>query len=315
MRFYFAIRSAKEIMFVQNTKIRGILLILLAACGYATVALFGKWIFIHQLPIYTVLSWRFGGAALLFLFWTWRSRTGRATLKKAFPCILIGLLGDASQTSFFFFSIARVGASLAAVLLYTFPLFVLLIQRFFFQHKINKMQWMSLAVSFCGGLLVIDPFQQISLVSDYGVGIFFGLATAAIYACYLSFSAHFTKELPAAAASSYLSIGAFISFAGLAFSRREFAMPSGDQEWLLAGSIILFATVIPLLCLIKGMQYIGPAHASLIFTVEPLVTILFSSLFFNESLTLLQILGSVLILSAVVFKQMEKPTSSVEERV
>ncbi len=62
----------------------------------------------------------------------------------------------------------------------------------------------------------------------------------------------------------------------------------------------LFATVIPLLALIRGMQLVGAARASLLFTIEPVATVLLAAYLFNEPLTLGKIAGSALILLSAI---------------
>ncbi len=290
----------------------GALYVFLAACGYATVALFGRWIFDHELPMYAVLSWRFAGAALIFHLWTVFSCKQSSPLKTKIACFLMGMFADALQTSLFFLSVAYVGASIAALLLYTFPLFVFLIQRFFFQAPASKIQWISLLLSLLGCLLIINPFQQVSLSSDNFQGIWLGLATGLTYAFYLSFGAHFTKNIPPPTSAAYLTSGAAASFSLIALARGELFFPSLPSEWLLAFLIVLIATVIPLFFLVKGMQILGATQTALLFTLEPIVTILFAVLFFNESFLGTKIIGSLLILSSALLIQKKKIGSSEE---
>ncbi len=284
----------------------GTLFIFLAACGYATVALFGKWIFDHDLPMYTVLAWRFAGAALVFHLWTFYSGQKSIPLKEKRACFLMGMFADALQTSLFFFSVAYVGASIAALLLYTFPLFVFLIQRLFFQEPASKIQWIGLFFSLSGCLFIINPFETLSLSPNNLHGIWFGLATGLTYAFYLCFGAYFTKKIPPTASAAYLTSGAAVSFSLIALTRGELFFPSLPSEWLLAFLIVLLATVIPLFCLVKGMQLLGATQTALLFTLEPIVTIFFAVLFFNESLVGTKIIGSLLILSSAILVQRKK---------
>lgn len=289
----------------------GVIFIFLAACGYATVALFGRWIFDHELPMYAVLTWRFAGAALIFHLWKFYSCRQPVPFKAKSACFLMGMFADALQTSLFFFSIAYVGASIAALLLYTFPLFVFLIQRFFFHEPASKIQWISLSLSLTGCLFIINPFQEISFSSDNFQGIWFGLATGLTYAFYLCFGAHFTKTIPPTASAAYLTSGAAISFFLITLTRGELLFPSLPSEWLLSFLIVLIATVIPLFFLVKGMQLLGATQTALLFTLEPIVTIIFAVLFFNESLVGTKIVGSLLILSSAVLIQKKKEPLSI----
>ncbi len=209
---------------------KGAILIAIAAIGYATVALFGKWIIQDNLSIYTALSWRFGFAALFLSLFQIRASLRQVDQKDSIPstsqqgwkdrlfCIFLGIVGDALQTTFFFFAVARVGASLSALLLYTFPVFVLLLQRFIFNRVVTKREWALLPLALFGCLLILDP-TELSLGNGYSSGIGFGFMTAIVYAAYLSFGAYATKSVKPLFSSFYLTLGAFISFSSIALLR------------------------------------------------------------------------------------------------
>ena len=179
-------------------------------------------------------------------------------------------------------------------------------QRFFFREPASKIQWISLSLSLTGCLFIINPLQEISLLSDNFQGIWFGLAAGLTYAFYLCFGAHFTKKIPPTASAAYLTSGAATSFSLIALTRGELIFPALPSEWLLAFLIVLIATVIPLFFLVKGMQLLGATQTALLFTLEPIVTIFFAVLFFNESLVDTKIVGSLLILSSAVLIQKKK---------
>ncbi len=287
----------------------------MAACGYATVAIWAKWIFNENISMYNALIWRFGGAALLLWFFLFFQKRVHLPFKKRMTCFLIGVVGDALQTSLFFFSIARIGASLATILVYTFPFFVFLIQRFVFKQAASRMQWVSLGVSFLGCILVINPFTPITPSPEYWTGVFFGLGTGVAYACYIAFGAHFTKNLPALNASAHLTTGAFTSFLILAFTQGTVALPATQTEWTLAALLMLAGTLIPLLCLIKGMQLIGATQTSLLFTIEPVITVSIAALLLHEPLTWTNVLGALLVLTSAFLIQKRKARPSEKASV
>jgi len=292
----------------------GFLLVLVAACGYATVALFGKWIVLHHLPMYMILTWRFGGAAILFFILTKiLNEKNQTDGKGKRACFLLGLSGDVLQTTLFFFTVAEVGASIASLLLYTFPLFVFLLQRFCFKQKAFLFQWLSLGMTLIGVFLIV-PCNAANMNLK---GILYGLGTAITYACYLSFGAHFTKTLPASIASNYLTCGASGGFALLTiFAGEPSLVPSIWPEWLAIIGLMVIATVIPLICLVRGMQLLGASQTALLFTLEPVVTIIFAALLFQEPITFRIIAGSMLILlSAFVLQRKNSSTSKINAEI
>ena len=62
----------------------------------------------------------------------------------------------------------------------------------------------------------------------------------------------------------------------------------------------LIATVIPVATFLGGLKLIGPTDASMLSTLEPVVTVLLAALLFGELLQPLTLFGGGLILAAVV---------------
>jgi drug/metabolite transporter (DMT)-like permease len=70
-------------------------------------------------------------------------------------------------------------------------------------------------------------------------------------------------------------------------------------------------TVLPIAAFFAGLARLGPARASILSTIEPVITILLAALVLGETIGLLQILGGALILSAgvVVGRQPQAPAA------
>lgn len=292
----------------------GFLYMFVAAFGYGTVALFGKWIFLHELPMYTLLTWRFGGAALLFALLTRFDKSSSVPIswKLKGACFLLGLCGDLLQTTLFFFAVGAVGASLSALLLYTFPLFVFLLQRFLFKQRASLIQWLSLSTALLGIFLVF-PMDSFALNAK---GILYGLGTAVAYATYLCYGAHFTQSLPTPLASTYLTAGACTGFLLLSLALQDTPpLPMTSMEWITILGMVLIATVIPLFCLLRGMQLLGAVQSSLLFTLEPVITILFATLLFSEPFTLRIGAGGTLILLSTLTLRQKNNSRSKTKRV
>jgi drug/metabolite transporter (DMT)-like permease len=62
--------------------------------------------------------------------------------------------------------------------------------------------------------------------------------------------------------------------------------------------------VLPILTFVQGMKRIGASTASIVSTVEPVVTVALAVALYDESLGPPQVLGGVLVLAAVVALQL-----------
>nr|WP_273482957.1 DMT family transporter [Kribbella italica] len=109
--------------------------------------------------------------------------------------------------------------------------------------------------------------------------------------------------IPPIALSSLVCTGAACTFA--AFSavqggpRLDFA-PSG---WLWLTAIAVVSTVAAVLTFFAGLARVGPSAASILSTLEPVVTVLLAATIFGESLGPVQLLGGAVVLTAVLVVQ------------
>lgn len=76
--------------------------------------------------------------------------------------------------------------------------------------------------------------------------------------------------------------------------------PVTPAGWLAIAEITLIATVIPVATFLAGLKRIGPTNASMLSTLEPVVTVLLAALFYGETLRPVTLLGGGFILVAVL---------------
>jgi drug/metabolite transporter (DMT)-like permease len=77
-------------------------------------------------------------------------------------------------------------------------------------------------------------------------------------------------------------------------------LPQGMGTWLAIGAIALFSTVMAIAAFLAGIKHIGAAQASIISTMEPVVTLALGVTLLNESLSATQLLGGAMVLAAVI---------------
>lgn len=97
--------------------------------------------------------------------------------------------------------------------------------------------------------------------------------------------------------------GAFFAFA--AWSARRGAPDLGFQQsgWLWIILIALVSAVAAIVLFLFGFGRVGPTTASLLSTVEPVVTVTGAALVFGGTLSHPQVLGGLLVLLTVLFVQ------------
>jgi drug/metabolite transporter (DMT)-like permease len=76
--------------------------------------------------------------------------------------------------------------------------------------------------------------------------------------------------------------------------------PVTATGWGVVLGTVLVATIIAVTAFLAGLQRIGPTDASMLSTLEPVVTVLLAALLFAERLAPITLLGGGLILAAVL---------------
>lgn len=281
----------------------GATLITVSAAGFATLAIFGKLAFAAGMTLPTMLALRFSGAAALF--WFFLTVTGlvaaRLTPGKVGRLLIMGGIGYAGQSTLYMLAVALIPAAVVGMLLYTYPAWVTLLAWWLDGDRPDRPRWLALALALGGTTLIAgDPGGAVNAV---GVGL--ALLAGLWYACYIVLGNRIISGVSPITSSAWILTGATISFAAVGLLLRQisftFTAPDG---WLAIGGMVVLATVIPVFAFLSGLQRVGPARAAILSSLEPVFTVLLAVAVLTERLTPTQILGSGLIIVAVLLLQL-----------
>jgi drug/metabolite transporter (DMT)-like permease len=206
----------------------------------------------------------------------------------------LGAIGYVGQAACFFSALGHASAGLVALLLYAFPTLVVLLSAIFLGERITTAKAVLLAVSFAGIALTLGGGQ------GNGTGIALGLGAAAFYAVYIVVSARELKEVDALASATVvcLSAATVLAFSMLVMEPR---FPGVWWGWAAIGAIAVISTVVAIMAFFAGLRIVGPATASIVSTLEPVVTVALAWLLLGESLAPVQLLGGALVLASAAW--------------
>jgi drug/metabolite transporter (DMT)-like permease len=283
----------------------GVLLALVSAVSFASLGIFVKFLYASGFSPLAALSWRFILSGSVLWVWYFAFRGFRVERKKFVPVLLLGVFGFSAQAGLFFGAVRYLDVSLAALLLYLYPAFVVLFGRMFHKKEATRAQLFAVVVSLLGGALALRPTgAQVS-----AMGVAFGLGCALWYSNYLLVSERILKNVDAFLATASLSLGAALVFSGILAVRGEFVVPHSREQWLLIGGVALVATVLPIVTLFAAIRRIGAARASLVSSFEIVPTVVAGALLLGDKLHWVQWMGAVFIVVAVVLIQKESRES------
>lgn len=218
-------------------------------------------------------------------------------------CFLGTGIGSIVFFNFCYFSaVEMMSLSAAAVLLYTAPVFVMLLSALLFHERMSAGRWIAVLCTFVGCLLVTGVVGSGTRLS--GPGILAGLGAGLGYALYSIFGRYalerdyssvtitFYTFLIAAAASTVL-LGGWGTIA-------RAVTASGGRILPAMAGLGIFSTVLPFLLYTIGLQHLEGGRASIIASIEPVAATVTGALVFRERMSLLSLLGMALVLAGII---------------
>lgn len=250
------------------------------------------------LPIYLVI----GGANL------WRRRGGPDPLpsRRSFvTAIGVGILGYWLASYLDFLGLTWISATFERLILFTYPLFMVLLGWAFFGAKLGVSIIPAFLISYSGLALIFAQHHGggVEGASTSAVALGAGL----ILACALAFALYqLLAKAPIAQLGSELFTSVAMS-AATVVSAAVFALthPLGQLGVVMtilphAAFLAIGATVLPSYLMNAALARISPQANGAIGMISPISTILLAAIFLNDPLSLSEAVGAALVLTGVI---------------
>lgn len=297
----------------MNTKHKtnGTLLIILAGFFWGSMGIFVRGL--ADLAGFTsiqIVSLRLTVAAVTFTLILLRKdiKGFRITLKDIPLFLGLGLGSILFFTACYFTAIQMMTLSVAAILLYTSPIWVMLMSLLFFRERMTRSKLIALAVSFLGCVLVSGIGSGENNVTV--IGILIGLGSGIGYGLYSILGTIALRKYSTYTVTTYTFIIAAIgSWFLCSLPDLWHKITACSRKPYLCIFIILtglVTAVIPFLCYTLGLEQVEASRAAILATIEPMVATLIGVVVFHEYMTLVSIVGIVCILSAIVLLNLPK---------
>ena len=279
----------------------GTALCLVAGASFALQPVLVRIAFDGGATVASVGAIRFALAAAVFALLARRALAAAPARTLVAPFVL-GLTIYGLETGLFFASLERIDVSLASLLMCSYPALVVAGAVLLRRERASRRRAVALVVALAGVGLVLAGGVGGAL-DPVGIGL--ALAAAISYAAYVLVSDRLLGTTEPLVLATMLCAGAAVAF-GLGGAATGSLESSGASTLLVLGAIALVATVLPIAAFLGGVHRIGPSKATILGTIEPPVTIALSALVFGERLGGVQLLGAVLVVSAVVILQLRR---------
>ena len=217
---------------------------------------------------------------------------------------LLNIIGHFSQYAPLFFGVS---VSLTLFLLYTQPVWTILISVAFLKEKFTRHDAAITLTIIAGLVLLFAPWQDMA----YSViGIVFGLIAGMEMSGWIVFTSHFSKkEAKPLTTTFFINFYAAIPFLlalpliGKIFPNPEISAFSFDKPLMIMVYVFLFAVIVCIgarLLFCRGAKHIDNVYLGLLLLLEPVTGSFLDVVFFGNILTWNMITGGVLILAANV---------------
>jgi drug/metabolite transporter (DMT)-like permease len=280
----------------------GALFCLASAAAFGAMGVFGKLAYDEGATVGTLLATRFGLAAALL--WLVMVCTGRLSdLRKVARrdvaiALTLGAVGYGAQAGAFFAALERLDASLLSLLVYTYPVIVTLAAIALKRESPSLRTTVALTLASAGLVLVLAGAAAGALDP---LGTMLGLGAAVVYSAYILISEGVTERVGPLALSTLVCTGAAMTLTLAGFASGDLdpgSVSAAGFAWL--SGLAVVSTVGAVALFFAGLRRVGPTAASILSTLEPVVTVVLAFVVFSESLGPAQLAGGALVLSAVL---------------
>lgn len=293
---------------LQKT-LQGNLLIAFSAIAFAIMPILAKYAYSDGANPVNFLATRFFIAALtLTVIMLIKKDTWRLAGKQYIYLIGLGIGGYAMVAGLYFTSITKIPVSLASMLLYLYPAMVMLYTVASGAEKFELRKAIALTFSMGGIALILGfPGRGFDLL-----GTMMAVGAAFFYSIYIITGKRLMNSISPLVTTTFMSWAATAGFAAFGLITGDLNLNFGSMAWGSIITVALVSTVAAVLAFMSGLRIIGASQASIISTIEPLVTAVLSLLLFQEVLTWLQFTGGGLILLATVLLQLKSRGVNVD---
>ncbi len=288
---------------LKEDRLIGVFYIIISASSFGVMPIFINIAYESGANPVTVLFLRFAIASVVMLSWLFIKRANFSFPrgKVLIVLVLMGCLGYGGQSFCYFTALTFIPSGTVAILLYLYPALVTGLSFLFLNHKISLYEVSVLLLALVGTICVIG-FKT----GGHVVGYTLGVAAAFIYASYIIVGTKALKNNDTFVSSAVIiTSAAVLYFFVIIFQGPVF--PTTLIGFTAVAMVAIVSTIIAIVFFFAGLKKIGPVHASMLSTVEPVVTVVFAWLFLGELLGIHQIIGGFMVLIAGVLLARKQP--------
>ncbi|MBY0544115.1 MAG: DMT family transporter [Gammaproteobacteria bacterium] len=282
------------------------LLIAISAALYGLLAFFGTKLIHAHLSVENMLFWRFIVASAWMVGYSLFQNKKRGlkvtpTSRDVLFIFLLGGLCYSGSSGFYFVATHYMGTGLAMVIFFSYPVIVAFFALLMDRASLNWSLIIALMIMLIGlWLLRGQNTHTLSIL-----GVMYAILASLSYAIYVFGTRWRASTMGSDISTIIVCLGCATTFLILTLINHSFAVPQGWHDWFYVFALSILTTAIPIQLMLEGLKRVSALRASVLSSLEPLVTVAMGIGFLNETISVIQAVGCFLILFSALAIQLQ----------
>ena len=290
---------------------RSELLLILSALLFASNGIAAKLLLDGHITAWRLAQIRSISACAILALYLWRKAPTTFRIKRSeiVPLVSYGVLGIAAVQALYFISISRMHVSIALLIEFTAPVWIVVYLRVIKRKHVPNQMWLALICALSGLALIAQIWDGLTLD---GIGVIAGFGASFALAYYFLCG----EALSGVRDSQSITMWGFF-FAGFAWCLvlpiwqfpfevftteipLEGALEGNTaQGWVLILYVVLIGTILPYLLVMAGLKHLKASTTSAFGLLEPIFVGIVAWFWLGESWTVIQLVGGVVVIAGI----------------
>lgn len=275
-----------------------ILLVIIGSIAYGFIPIFTKNVISYSYSSLSIVFYRYFIASIaLFFIIIFTKKSFKVSKRQLLDLFIFSILGLGLTYFLLSESLFYISAGLSNMIHFGYPIVVILIMTTVYKERLDKFKILSSISTIIGIILLTTEVK----IESY-LGVVYSLLTTITYSIYIISNKQSSfSTLDTIVSLFYMSIIISIVFLLSAIYKNSFQLLNNINVLYNFIGISILCTVFSLGLLLYGVKKLGSSLASILNMFEPTTTVLVSTLFYDEKLTIKIIFGPIFILLSTIF--------------
>ena len=294
------------------TRYKGEILTLFGAIFFSFNGVIAKLVLTSGLSSMRLTQVRCGGAFIFLGTYIFLRHRDKLNAKKEdLPMLFAyGIIGFLLVQALYFVAITRLNVSVALILEFTAPIWIVLWLRFVKHKVVPRLMWVAIFLAF-GGLILIAQVWKGQTLDHVGVAaaLLCGIVLATFFLLGEKLTAKRDVESLMVYGFGFASLGLAITMPLWSYPTEIFSQSMNLQGrfaafdlpgWVLIAWVIIMGTVVPYMLVLKGLKLLSASTSSVMGMAEPVLAGVFAWIWLSETWNFIQLVGGVTVIIGII---------------